>query len=808
MNFHRYWTTHALILWILGAAATLTACGGGSSSGPQTVADAGTTPTSATMKGTASKGLLANALVTVHAVANNGTISKQALATTVTNADGNFEFDMRFEPSKSYLVKVTAKEGTTHLDEVTKQPQPLSPGFILRTMIIADLHGNLTGVAVTPFSEMAVTAATSSGSLTNNSATQALSTISQLLGFDPTTVAIKTPATATTPEEQKMAILLTAVSQLANNGQLGCTTSDTAARVSCVVQKLAQSASTSSLKLAGANSEVAAQLSQALTRILNDPSLSGHVSSALFTPLIANLHCTQENCGVAAAAGLSPIAAAASTPEPENPTQVGILAAKSLFTQIRSDWRALFVAGTGASTTTSAVESEALQFRSAMQHVQMPVEVMAKDLGAVFLGAKLYEDYKSGRSSASADSRGSDIHLVSRSDALPDFVPVTSYGCSLYQDADGTTRPTSPANANYVSCTANFYADATLIDVNAMATVLWQHRFVLSPSGLPGQFNYTAVARKRTFTTTNSTFGGTGTGVVNVVIAPGAQVRSFSVSGSIPGAFRMRGTTLVNHTHEWDFAGTYGPSATPDRSAVLNFSGLIRAKDAQGALLSTLQIPSASIGEIEVNGKSEATDADFNMVWTVPGASFKGRLGAIESAWTQDHSVHIPTRVVLEGTLTTIRGGTSTDFTAGVLNLRVGNVTNYTPTANASPLNYLTYSLDFVGSVTAPQRPKLELAVGASRRNYNSEAMPVSLQYRSILNGAPRHSLTLSGYRNVHGVPTVSFFEAASGLSMIVTKGATTANLTRSGHLVGVLDAGRGILNFSDGSFMSLELGP
>lgn len=96
--------------------------------------------------------------------------------------------------------------------------QALPASFKLRALLVTpDAPGAMTNtLSITPFSELAVSAATKvDGGITRTSANQARLMVTQLLGFDPTTVVPKSAGNAVTPNEQQLAVLLAAVSKLA-----------------------------------------------------------------------------------------------------------------------------------------------------------------------------------------------------------------------------------------------------------------------------------------------------------------------------------------------------------------------------------------------------------------------------------------------------------------------------------------------------------------------------------------------------------------------------------------------------------------
>ena len=111
----------------LAALLTLAACGGGGGD------SAPAAPSSVTVAGVASKGLLANAIVSAYSVTSGG--AKGALIkSATTDAQGNYTLS-GLTPGALVLLEVTPNPdgSTTMRDEATGQavPLPVSSGFTL-----------------------------------------------------------------------------------------------------------------------------------------------------------------------------------------------------------------------------------------------------------------------------------------------------------------------------------------------------------------------------------------------------------------------------------------------------------------------------------------------------------------------------------------------------------------------------------------------------------------------------------------------------------------------------------------------------
>ena len=152
MNTRSPWIPTAL------AVALLAACGGGGSDSP-----APATTASVTMSGTAAKGPMANADVAALPVNTDGSIGTAPLATALTDPNGSYTLNFTATKDQPYIIQVKSKANgsTTHVDEVSGQTQNLPAGFSMRALFVPTSTGNLTtSASVTPFSELAVAAAT------------------------------------------------------------------------------------------------------------------------------------------------------------------------------------------------------------------------------------------------------------------------------------------------------------------------------------------------------------------------------------------------------------------------------------------------------------------------------------------------------------------------------------------------------------------------------------------------------------------------------------------------------------------------
>ncbi len=136
------------------ALAALTACGGGGGSSEA--------PAKVTVAGTAAKGLLAFAKVSVYEIGPTGPDYSKPLATGITRDDGSYSLNIR-PTDNPILVKVESVAGTKMLDETQivngefKQVD-VPVGLVLRSVAPNASNGTVN-VSANPFTDAAVAAA-------------------------------------------------------------------------------------------------------------------------------------------------------------------------------------------------------------------------------------------------------------------------------------------------------------------------------------------------------------------------------------------------------------------------------------------------------------------------------------------------------------------------------------------------------------------------------------------------------------------------------------------------------------------------
>lgn len=797
------------------SASLLAACGGGGGDSSSTPTNPTNDNASVSLSGTAAKGPMANADVTAHAINADGSVATATLASTTTDAQGHYALSFTATKGQPYVVKVTANANTTHLDEVSGQSQALPVGFSMRTLLAPVTTDTVTtSASVTPFSEMAVAAAEeAAGGVTVANAAQAVTTVSQLLGFNPSSVVPTSVNDASaSADQQKLALMLTAVSQLAASDALGCDSGSAGDKTQCVVNALADAASLATIKLETGSTDVSAALASAVDTVVANPALVGAANPSVVSAIKANITCTGSAC----------TAVAVNTGTP-------IDAAKTLFTNIKSDWTELFSRGGVSSIATGAANAEAWKFSEAMKDVQVPAETLLKDAGVLLMAVDLYNDYKSGRETVPDRVRAPD---VTANDGANDYSSFWGVACSLYQDANATLLATAPDNANFIGCGARYYVTQAVVG-STTTTTEWRHGFTLTPN-VDGSFGYTTRARQRiractdgscTFTNVNLQSSFYSGSVTPTLTGTYGRITGFSIAGDLPAVFRSGTNELVDaESHNtWSLTGTR--SIGTDNMSSTTFSGQIAAIDGQGATVNTLKVSNGSTTETpiwrdqfdnEVEPGSPTAVSPFGgtfsgaamtITFTTPAAEFEGSFSALDSVWDASGTSLAPTKVTLAGAFRNIAAGQATEFLSGSLSATMTGYESYDATADDAAGNHFTVGVTFTGKVTAPTRPVLELTASTSLKSHEEDVSAVSLQYRSVVSGTPRTVISVTGTRGSDGVMNFALNEAASGLSLNWADGASTGNLMQGSTLVGTIDESTKMLTFTNNEFISLDIG-
>lgn len=801
------------------ALAGLAACGGGGSGDDGQI--------TVSLAGTASKGLLQNAKVEVFAV-NNGVVGTTPVTSARTGNDGKYKItNLKGPKGTTYVLQVSAVEGTTHVDEL--QGAQTITDFSMRSVVTPTLStATPLAVNITPFSEMVVAAAgRETGGLTDANLTQAKTTIKDLVKFDPmsTEVASKDALnTESSDETKRQLLLLTAVSSLVKNkaGTLGCTSD----ALQCVVGKLSGAADAKTLALEIGSGESKTNLGQLLSEQVTSlvgasGSFNDDFSVAEKRALEKALDCQNqsENQACTPVAPLSDQVANAVTN------------AKNIFTQLKTDVTSLISSGGVVESATGPANQQAFKFEQSFKDAKPVLDMAFKDVGLMIMGMDLYRNYQ----------RTGAIGVQGMRDNLYWYnVSGTEYGgsCGLYETTDVTTRVlnTETQTANYIGCSAKYLVreDRAYPFSTDYTRKEWRHSFWITPDESGPGFSYVAKVNLVTFNCNTTgcvrapdedlvtdgagnalAFKGTG----SIVLNDADQATAASLSGDLPPGFTGSdffdpSVTPAIQAGVAKYVTQLNVSLVRDANGRVNQvtgSGSFDGLDANGARYAKL-----SVADVVVKGAESATTGDMvfdsavgELTFETADAKLQGSMAL--SAPETDLSGHIaPTRMSFTGGLSTMADGVTTEFLSGRLDLSLGGWSNFNMDQALTTGNSYSVGVDFTGSLTAPERPKLELNLTTTGVADGSDTPmdSMTLRYRSIDQGVATQEITVTFADLKAETPTITMSELASGLRLTHetgTDGHAVLLVGDSGEKVGT--AKNGMLYFSDGSFMSMDFG-
>ena len=809
------------LLVVLLFTALLTGCGGGggSSSGVQN-------SQAYTIEGFAAKGTLKYATVELYRLESNG--SETLVKTVETLADGTYKIsDLISTAGQKYIIKIKVNARTIHDDETTTN-KVLPSTFEMSAITQTD--GTTTTSSVTPFSHMIVEAARKgTGGLSDaNNISKAQSTVTEMLGFNPTSVAKNDGVSV---EAQKLFILLTAVSQMAKDNTLNCG-STPGDRTECVVKKLGEAATTTSLKMeatiGSTKVNVANKLAIAVnTTIANNPSLQ----SAIVVQAINKLNCTT-NCTPAMAQDTTTV------------TAIGKV--KAIFDEIRTDVTTMFSSDGVTSASKGKANLQAFKFQQSFESVKLSTDQVDKDFAAIQAGIDLYNNYK--------NQAGSPVNVnlnygdFSYTSGLNSY-SLSSLVCSLYQtepipNTAITAATVNGKNANYVGCSSIFSWTSTpnsLARTNAYES--YRRSFVLVPS-TSGSFTYKTFSRKITYTcpftvtttapcTTsvteflgkdasgnNMTYAGAHQGSINPSSRNSNGVTTYTLAGDLAPGFQYTPNTTGAKNYvpvslarndgkdSWNLNIQATENLTTAEITKLALSGNVSSFNGTGTKISEIAINNGS--NIDRLNYSALLDLSFSATSGTTTSSLSGVLKADTPVTDKSGNRTVPSKINFTGTFSNaVSGGTPVNFLQGAINVEIKNYNTYDVRFVESLTNTPTQVITFTGSVTAPDQPKLEILLSTSGKSFNLQdtALAAELAYNRYSGAVKNRTVTISLTRtSTTSAQRVSLIESTSGLSISFLDSDTTASVKVNGVEIGTWDLSSGLVTFKDGSVVSLDI--
>lgn len=786
----------------------LSACGGGGG---------GVGSDSYSIEGFAAKGTLKFATVEVYKLDTNA--NETLVKSTETLADGTYKITgLSSTAGQKYIIKIKPNSRTIHVDELLSE-QVLPTTFVMTALTQTD--ASTTTASVTPFSHMVVEAAKkASGGLNDTNIKKAQSTVTEMLGFDPTSIPKNDGASV---EAQKLSILLTAVSQMAKDNALNCGTTPSE-KTECVVKRLGEAATTSSLKMestvAGTTVNVSSKLAAAVnTTLAADPSKP----SAILAQAINKLNCTT-NCTPAVAQDAT--------------TTSAIQKVKTVFDEIRTDLTTMFSSDGVTNTSKGKANLQAFKFQQTFEGVKISTDQIVKDFDAVQSGITLYNNYKTVTgSSVTFNSKYGDFAYTS---GLSNPYLYSSVACSLYQTKPiiNTTVPLATANgnnANFIGCSARYsYTAVTNRATGDTTYEHYRHSFVMTPK-VSGSFDYETFASK---VTTSCPLNATTctsvtqvlqkdangnnvihTGSINPAVKNSAGLITYSMSGDVAPGFNLvpyvAGTVgyqpvvLVRNDGKdtWNLDIQANEDPTTLELTKLTLSGSIASYNGVGFKLSEIAINKGSF--IDQSTYSGVLDLSFSAGSGSNTSTLSGVLTAGTPVTDKSKNKTIPSKINFTGTLSNSTGGTAVNFLQGAIDLEIKNYDKYDVRYAQSITNTPIQSIAFTGSVTAPDQPKLEIVLSTEGKAFNLEdtAQSAQLAYNRYKDSVKNRTVTISVTNSATAyAKSVSVIEATSGLSISFVDSDKTAIVKANGVEIGTWDLSSGLMTFKDGSVVSLDI--
>lgn len=789
---------HTYLAALLGVAM-LAGCGGGGGG------DGGGRDATLTLSGVAAKGVLLGAQVKVYALKADGSVGDVPLVETTTGdassqAPGRYTLPVFQLPESGRYVVVVS--GRKFKDEVTGDVITLAedaPPLTLRALGGSQAGGTGT-LHVTPFSEMMLAALESGGKIDVAKAEQARTNMVALLGFDPREVAPKTieeAAQETDParreQQLRLAVMLTAVSKMANTNAVPGCEGELAQKTACVVGKLAQQSELDSLK----PGELGAALAAAVQAVVQDKQdLVGNTS---FYVTLDRLNCVGEDC--------KPPEADSNTP--------AVQAARQFFTDIKTTLLMLFGDGRFGS---GALGLQASRFKDSLESVAPPVDMTGKLALTLLGGAQGYYNYRAGTGPVQFSDLGG---------AYSGNAPSWGYGasCGLFQDVNRTISATEASNANYLGCSTRY---RVMVNQDAYGNVLstdtWRHRVFLTPD-VPGgsKFSYEMIAQKTTCPGPTISFGtcpvaqrqnvtlqsGDATqqsGTLTLTRNAAGEITGFDISGALPGTFDDRDGSLYNPLGKavWSVKGNYteqlSGTVVTQQKITLDGSVSIYEKTSDTVAQSTLALAQGTQVVATPKGLS---GLNANLKFTTAGAQMEGTLAMTEPALDKSKTRLAPMKTVFSGALRTKEAGGFADILNGELSVAVNAAQfgAYDMTLDDSATNRFQSTVGVKGKVAAPGHAAIQMTAAlAGYSDGTGATADVTTDFLKA-DGTKLRSVKLTAPE----AGTLLFTEPGTNVSVTVVHGQRLHPVKKDGVEVGVINRDTGIVTFKDGSFISLN---
>jgi hypothetical protein len=754
---------------VIALALALAGCGGGGAPAPGAPV-ASTSGPERTVQGTAAKGLIKGARVSVYALDAQGVRGANALATAITGADGTYKLQIAASV-QNFVIEVTAAPGAVMADEATGTDLALPEGMKLRSVVT--LASNAAGTyegTVSPLTEMAArTAETADGKLPQQAVAQAKSNVRTLLGFDPETVKpvnSNSAAAATASEDEKnQSLALAAISKMGSTASADCGQSTPGERIACVVSKLASSVKVTDGQPSLEQNRLA-QFRDAVQAVADDKVIN--------------------RTGKNKVIGIPVLTPAPTTPLVVKATPTQLEATKALFGSLRTNLRALNE-GDAFRSTADAIKAD----------LNGTVAPLGNDVGGLSSLAvsaiDLLDSIRAGNSySTQVEVRNNHVRT---SPAMSTSIANGEGSCEIVQSPLSITCSVVQ-NSYLPGSSATSYADGTR--VYATRTLKLEpkegsttgYRYTASLEKLTAQYQGASMVGTPAKQAIGDTFSGDMT-----LARTGAPLTQLAVKGRLPG--RLNANGVLDSDYE-DWSLNVARSAEAGGTTLYKLAGefsAIRAGQPAGTVViddtSFLRVALQESGQVAPNAVNEL---QLTLRGIMGGTTVNGTLRASQDKQDKSRTTQVPTRLSFEGSLKHLD---ATVFSGHVALTRDG-YENYDASAAESATNFVADTVEIGGTLSVPNRPALSLTLGATRTG--PDATDISAQYRdgtSVINA----SVTAKAGER-HPLVKVS---SADGVAFSFTSTSAPVPVTKDGAVAAQLDLAKGIITYIDGSTESLK---
>jgi len=757
---------------------TIYGCGGGGGGG---VGDS----TSVTLSGSAVKGPLANAKISIYKIVDGA--QGDLLQAVTSDANGRYSATVTGYTGVVLVIASVIPGTTTMFDEATGQTIKPTDDFSMRASFVAQ-SGVTYSTQINPYTDLATaTALAKTGGLSEANVKDANSDMAEALQFDPlTTVAI---FNADNQPTNPAAVALAAISQMAAAGDRGCT-GDQNVKITCITTAL------TTLGLGNAD-----------------------IRNALQTNIVA----ITTNLGLLSQTVTDPATAGSGTPAP---VATPVEQAKAFIGTLRSNAKALDATDLSLQTELQKV-SDDLSGRTA--------PIATSNINALTVAFE-------------AANFWNEVMIMNPTADFVQSRTIGSLGsCGFYQDTDYNVKATGRTNANYVACgvSSKFNdfiwatgANGEYTQCKALGDVCgtqWSTRVRLNPdAGDANKFTvYTQTratkivvlsidpfkqgedktdksARKEygapfpgnaaTLTTQRDTMGHLSAVNLSGELSPAFSVTynpiSFYDADQQLWVYKPNQVaTVFGDKHNVVLSGALTQVGGLEKLAVSGSMELIKA----GALETRIELADGSYLQATPDGTGgySTTDGSQEMLLKLKAgssaSSFAGDLKISDFKMDASGTTYIPTFMSFSGSV--LRNGVS--FLEGTITGEALNHATFKSNEPLSSSNVQTMRVGFVGSVIIPNRPVLTASLSFTENdtgNFDTHTFALSGQYKQGYT-----TINVSGATS--STSDIVTLESTTGMKLVVDQSREFYPLTNNGEAVGSFDPIKYLLTYTDGTY-------